>query len=133
MTDNTRFEGCGDFADWACGKTGCISLDYNFEHGAYIEGNSEPIFQWTEYNIQALSEQYPKVKEIRRKIDHLVEWLEMDPLNNFRDILIFLLDKALPKKRKPVKYRDFDYMPLDQASEEDLEHEEEEEEDGVLV
>jgi hypothetical protein len=141
LTDNTRFDGCGDFAAWACGKTGCISLDYNFENGEYIEGYSEPIFKWTGYNIKALTEQYPKVRELRRKIDHLVEWLELDPLNNFRDLLGFLLDKSLPKKRKPIAYRDFNYIPLDQASGEEDEEDEggdgqiitEEEEDAVLV
>jgi hypothetical protein len=121
MTDNTRFDGTGDFADWACHMTGCVVLDYSYEAAEFIEGSSEPVFKWTKYNVQQLTGQYPKVREIRRKIDHLVQWLELDPLNNFRDLLSFLLEKGLPKRRKalPIFPDPNGYLPLDQECDDD--------------
>jgi len=133
LTDKTRFDGVGDFADWACKQTGCICLDYDYEQGEYIEGNSKPVFQWTESNVRTLTEQYPRVREIRRKIDHLVEWLEVDPLNNFRDLLTFLLEKIPSGKRQPVKRRERVYIPLDQDCGDDTGDESEEREDDRIL
>jgi hypothetical protein len=138
LTDNSRFNGCGDFADWACGKTGTIMLDYNYDHGQYIEGNNEPIYTWTAGNVKKLTDQYPKVREIRRKIDHLVEWLELDPGNNFRNLVYYILDQPQPaKKTRPLQYRDEDVIPLDMADDdewnEDNEKTAEEDRRGGLI
>ncbi len=107
MTDKTPYDGVGDFADWACSDTGCIVLDASYDNCDYIEGYGEPIFKWTKHNVEALTEQWSRVKQIRGKIDHLVEWLEADPRNKFQELLDFLLlcSKTL-KKPKPKRYND---------------------------
>ena len=103
MTDGTRFEGVGEFADWACSQTGCVMLDTSFDNCDYVEGNAEPVFKWSKYNVETLTTQWPKVQDIRAKIDRIVEWLELDPINNFNDLVNFLLDCKVPAKVKRVR------------------------------
>lgn len=91
ITDGTPYNGVGDFADWVCSKTGCVMLDSSFDNVHFMEGMSEPIFKWTRYNVVTLTEQWPKVQQIRRNIDNLVDWLEADWINNFRELLDFIL------------------------------------------
>ena len=91
MTDGTRFDGVGAFADWACSSTGCVVLDSSYENCDYEEGSGEPTFLWTKHNVDILTSQWPRVQEIRGKIDHMVEWLEADPIGRFRELLDFLL------------------------------------------
>lgn len=98
MTDRTPYDGLGDFADWVCSQTGCVVLDSTYDDCDFAEGYGEPIFKWTKRNVDILTEQWPKVQEIRGKIDHIVEWVESDP-NHFRELLEFLL-KSPPKTRK---------------------------------
>ncbi|MDP2917088.1 MAG: hypothetical protein Q8O16_04070 [Dehalococcoidia bacterium] len=103
MTDKTPYDGVGDFADWVCSQTECVMLDASYENCDYQEGVGEPIFRWTKRNVAILTEQWPKVKRIRRKIDHIVEWLEADQINHFAELLEFLL-KSQPAKTKKRKY-----------------------------
>ena len=116
MTDNTPYDGVGNFADWACSETGCIVLDSSYDNCGYMEGMGEPIFKWSEYNVNVLASQWPKVQEVREKIDHIVEWLERDQINNFRKLVEFLLKFNLEKK--PGKVRIYDpiehYCDLEQ-------------------
>ena len=65
MTDGTPHDGVGHFADWACSETGCVVLDSSYDDCEYIEGMGEPIFKWTKFNVDTLTEQWPKVQEIR--------------------------------------------------------------------
>jgi len=104
MTDGTKYDGVGAFADWACSSTGCVVLDSSYENCDYEEGSGEPTFLWTKHNVDILTEQWPKVQEIRGEIDHLVEWLEADSIGHFRELLDFLL-KAEPVKTKKKKTR----------------------------
>jgi hypothetical protein len=92
-TDGTKIDGLGVFADWAFQKTGCVMLDTTPSNCEWVEGSTEPAFKWTVRNVQILSQQWPKVVEIRKKIDHLVQWLEEDPQRRFAEILDFLLVK----------------------------------------
>ena len=101
MTDGTRYDGAGAFADWACSSTGCVVLDSSYENCDYEEGSGEPTFRWTKHNVDILTEQWPKVQEIRGKIDHLVEWLEAEPIGHFTELLDFLLKtKHINTKKK---------------------------------
>ena len=101
MTDNTSYDGVGAFADWACSDTGCIVLDSSYEDCDYEEGSSEPTFLWTKRNVDILTEQWPKVQQIRGKIDQIVEWLEVEPEGHFQELLDFLLKtKHINTKKK---------------------------------
>ncbi len=139
MTDGTKYDGTGDFADWACQQTGCIMLDTNYEDVEYTEGDTEPLFRWTRANVDSLTKNWPKVQEIRRKIGNLVEWLEADPHEHFKELLEFIL--ALPQyKRKPAapeKKRSFNdptehWCQLDQIYEKEEDEDAEEEETQVV-
>ncbi len=132
-TDGTQYEGVGSFADWACSKTGCIILDYSYADCAYIEGMGEPIFRWSRSNIFDLTSEASKVKETREKIDRVVAWLEADPITRFRDLLVFLNEKAITRRKKDTKRDKYEhdpterYCPLDmrtQFEEEDEDNEE---------
>ena len=107
MTDNTKYDGVGHFADWACSMTGCILLDTSYENCNWVEGEGAPIFKWTKYNVDILTQQWPKVQEIRGKIDHLVEWLETDPQSHFPELVNFLL--IHPHKPDKVKLHQYDH------------------------
>jgi hypothetical protein len=101
MTDGTKYDGVGAFADWACQQTGCVVLDTNYEDTEYVEGETEPFFKWTRHNVETLTKEWPKVQEIRRKIGNLVDWLEADPHERFRELLDFIFSLA-PYKRSPA-------------------------------
>lgn len=98
MTDDTSYDGVGDFAAWALSETGCAVLDSAYDDFEYMEGYGEPLFRWSNYNVNMLTEQWPKVVKIREKIDHIVEWIEIEP-RRFTELLEFLLAEA-PKKLK---------------------------------
>ncbi|HUT68151.1 MAG TPA: hypothetical protein VMW86_06340 [Dehalococcoidales bacterium] len=101
MTDGTPYDGLGDFADWVCSNTGCVVLDSNYGDCEYIEGYGEPLFKWSRYNVDRLTESYPKAQELRGKIARVVDWLERDPQVRYRELLDFLL--SLPEEeRKPA-------------------------------
>ena len=117
MTDGTRFDGVGAFADWACSSTGCVILDSSYENCDYEEGSGEPTFLWTKHNVDILTSEWPRVQEIRGKIDRLVEWLEDEPIGHFRELLDFLLESQpkTKKKRKRGYYDPFEHhCSLDQ-------------------
>ncbi len=123
MTDKTLYEGAGDFADWACSETGCVVLDSNYGDCDYQEGYGEPVFQWTKRNVEILTGQWPKVKKIRETIDHIVEWLEADPTNNFGQLLKYLLSQDIPKEKIQHVYNWEDHVcPLDQIMEDDYDY-----------
>jgi len=100
ITDGTKYDGVGAFADWACSTTGCVVLDSSYENCDYEEGSGEPTFLWTKHNVDILTSEWPKVQEIRGKIDHIVEWLEQDQISRFRELLDFLLKSELVKKKR---------------------------------
>ena len=101
MTDGTPYEGVGHFADWVCSETGCAVLDYSYENCEYIEGYGEPIFRWSRYNVDRLTEQHLNALKIRGKIARVVEWLEADPYGRFKELMEFML--SLPaSERKPA-------------------------------
>jgi len=116
ITDGTKYDGVGAFADWACSSTGCVMLDSSYENCDYEEGSGEPTFLWTKRNVDILTEQWPKVQEIRGKIDHIVEWLEAEPEGHFQELLDLLLAiKTIKTKRKHPDYDHFDHhCALDQ-------------------
>ncbi|MDD5354699.1 MAG: hypothetical protein PHF95_05880 [bacterium] len=127
ITDGSRFDGVGDFADWAFGQTGLVLLDSNYEGCDYEYAGTHPVFIWSEYNVERLTKDHPGVLQYRMKIDHLVEWLELDPINNFRDMLRYILADPLSKESQLIVREDDSYCVLNQ----EYENEEEElEEDG---
>lgn len=126
MTEGTPYDGVGDFADWACSRTGCAVLDSSYDDCEYIEGNGEPVFKWSKRNVEILTKDAPKVQGIRAKIDRIVEWLETDPIARFDELLSFLLSKNISeaKKRKDA-FRDptEHWCPLDTLTENEEEEE----------
>ena len=122
ITDETSYNGMGDFADWVCSATGCFMLDSSFDNVGFIEGMGGPIFKWTMFNVQTLTEQWPKVQQIRGSIDNLVDWLEADRINNFRELLDFIL-KRNPKNTEETEGRSYDrwdhFCELDQLLDEE--------------
>jgi hypothetical protein len=124
MTDGTKYDGAGAFADWACSSTGCIVLDSSYENCDYEEGSGEPTFLWTKHNVDILTSEWPKVHEIRGKIDRMVEWLERDQIAHFRELLDFLL-KTEPVKTKKRRKRGY-YDPFEHHCELDQDTGEEE-------
>jgi hypothetical protein len=123
MTDGTRYDGVGAFADWACSSTGCVVLDSNYENCDYEEGSGEPTFLWTKRNVDILTSDWPRVQEIRGKIDQIVEWLEADPIGRFRELIGFLL-KFEPVKTKKRRKRGY-YEPFEHHCELDQDNGEE--------
>jgi hypothetical protein len=116
MTANTLFAGLGEFADWACGITGCVVLDANYDHPGYEEGDYEPTFQWSRYNVKLMTDQWPKVKEIRAEIDRIVEWIEVDSTARFQELLEYLLSQPRPKvETKHRKYEIWGGTELEQV------------------
>lgn len=136
-TDGTQYDGVGAFADWVCSQTGCIILDHSYDDCEYIEGYSEPIFKWSQFNVDELTEQAANVREIREKIDRLVEWLEANPDIHFRELLQFLIPKASTSLREDVPRKSYTWddterwCPLDQKTNEEEEEDYEENEIGA--
>ncbi|MBA7673097.1 hypothetical protein ES703_81285 [subsurface metagenome] len=122
ITDNTPYSGVGDFADWVCSLTGCVMLDTSYDNVNWVEGMSEPIFRWTRSNVAILTEQWPKVQQIRRNIDNIIDWLEADLTNNFRELLDFILRRK-PNNTEETEARSYDpwahFCELDQITEEE--------------
>lgn len=135
MTDKTPYDGVGDFADWACSQTGCVMLDSSYDDCEFIEGYGEPIFKWTKQNVDILTAQYPKVLEIRRKIDHMVEWLEADQINHFRQLMEFLLIHQPRTFKSPKAEHSYDptdhWCNLEQEVETEDDDDDNDEERGV--
>ena len=135
-TDGTQYDGVGQFADWACSQTGGILLDYSYDDCEYMEGMAEPIFQWSQFNVDELTKEWPKVKEAREKIDRVVEWLEADPIIRFRELLEFLTAKAKTTHKKNTKRDKHEYdptehwCPLDQVTQYEEEEEDYDEGEG---
>ncbi|MBA7609808.1 hypothetical protein ES703_17002 [subsurface metagenome] len=130
ITDETLYSGVSDFADWVCSETGCIMLDSSYDSVQFIEGMGEPIFKWTRHNVVTLTEQWPKVQQIRRNIDNLVDWLEADQINNFRELLEFIL-KRNPKNAVDTVSRSYDCWDHLCELDHETDLEDEDEEDGI--
>jgi hypothetical protein len=124
--DGTEYEGLGYFADWALGDTRCLVLDTDYGDVEFKEGYAEPAFKWTRHNIDNLTEQWPRVREYREKIDTLANRLDRDLEGEFGRLLDFLVPvvKAEAPERLYDTYGDHPQGPaLDTVSDE-------EEEDG---
>lgn len=141
MTDGTIYDGVGDFASWVMSKTGCVLLDTCYDDVEYMEGWGEPQFMWSEANVINLTNDWPKLKRTREKIDRIVEWVEEDPVTRFQELLEFLLreEKKLKntgetkKVSKPALYDPWDHWsPLEQITDEDEYAADEIEAGGVL-
>lgn len=132
MTDGTLYDGVGNFADWVFRDTGCVIMDSNYENCSYEEGETEPTFAWSKRNIDKLAKEWPRVKQIREKIDNVVEFIEGDPSARFGELLQMLISKnqvTVPiKKRESVAVSDMtesymDGIELDQVLSEEEEDE----------
>jgi len=84
LTDGTKFDGVGIFADWVHSQTACWVLDAN-----YSEYEGEP---WWPNNVTTLAEQWPRVCEIQGEINRVVEFIEENPKKRFLELLNILLD-----------------------------------------
>jgi len=84
LTDRTKFEGVGVFADWVHSQTDYWLLDANYDE--YV-GES-----WQPNTVAALTEQWPGVCQIRDKMARVVEFIEENPKKRFLELLNILLD-----------------------------------------
>jgi hypothetical protein len=100
MTDGTKYEGVGHFADWACKASGTVILDESYEDTPYVDGATEPVFPWTRRNVDILTSEWPRVQEYRHKIGAIVDWLEVDPPVRYRELIDYLLAHPYNKKIK---------------------------------
>lgn len=133
MTDGTAYDGVGHFASWVMSKTGCVILDTCYDDVGYMEGWGEPQFRWSEFNTTTLAREWPKLQQIREKIDRIVEWVEEDPVTRFTELLEFLLKESRTKIKKiknkvskPGGYDPWDrWSPLECFTDEDEYAEEE--------
>lgn len=133
-TDGTKFDGVGLFADWACARTGCVLLDYSYHDCPYQEGAGEPTFLWSKGNVESLAHEWPKMKEVREKIDHIVFWLEADPQRRFPDLVEFLCSQPQPPKPAVWEYDSGDhFMQLETEGDEEDEDDDEDEETRTLT
>lgn len=84
LTDETKFDGIGVFADWVHSQTDCWVLDANYDD---YEGES-----WYPNTVTSLTEQWPRVCQIQDKIRHVIEFIEENPKKRFLELLNILLD-----------------------------------------
>ena len=123
ITDGTKYDGVGAFADWTFSKTGCTQLDSSYDDCEFQEGWGEPTFSWSECNVKILTEQWPKVAEIRSKIDDIVDWIEKDPIPNFNELLTFIEGAHLEKITAPKEKHFYDptehWIGLEQSNPEE--------------
>ena len=84
LTDETTFEGVGNFADWIHSQTDCWMLDAN-----YYEYEGET---WHPDIVSGLAEQWPRVQEIQDKYHRVAEFIEENPKKHFLELLNILLD-----------------------------------------
>jgi len=84
LTDRTKFEGVGAFADWVHSQTDYWLLDANYDE--YV-GES-----WQPNSVAALTEQWPVVRQIQDQMARVVEFIEENPKKSFLELLNILLD-----------------------------------------
>lgn len=84
LTDETKFDGVGIFADWVHSQTDCWVLDAN-----YYDYEGEP---WYPNTVTSLTEQWPRVCEIENKKARVIEYIEENPKKRFLELLNILLD-----------------------------------------
>jgi len=104
MCEKTRFESVIPFAKWVFRDTGSELLDHNHEGCQWEEGATEVRFNWSAYNVDRLTHEYPVLRETKRAIVEITRWLEVDPVNNFRDLLNFLLERQPPRSGTRAKF-----------------------------
>lgn len=100
MTDDTEFDGLGDFADWVQGSTGFYHLD---AQGESLE-MSETI-EWGRETVDELTYDWHMTTEILDKFHRLSLLLEEDSESVFRKLLGLLLDNQdliIPKEQLPL-------------------------------
>ncbi len=91
LTDDTEFEGLGDFADWVCCQTGLYHLDTqasSIEMGL-MEGEPMP---WTRDNVEELVGDWQQSADIWDSLHRFALLLEQDPESTFRRLLALLHD-----------------------------------------
>ncbi|MDD5511521.1 MAG: hypothetical protein PHI12_12035 [Dehalococcoidales bacterium] len=114
LVDGTKYADLAAFADWALGKTGCRVLDKNYEHCSYVEGESEPIFKWSQYNIESLAREWPRAKAILDHIDNITDWVEKNTVTNFGELVNFLSAHYTKPKSRKIPSNAYDpFEPLD--------------------
>ncbi len=122
LTDGTVYDGAGDFADWVFRSTGCTVLDSNYEDCGYTEGDMDPHFAWSKTNVNILTKEMPKVRQIRERIDNVVQFIEGDPAARFSELLELLRSKpAVKRKLKKLHGEDEleHYVQLEEVQDEE--------------
>jgi len=96
--DGSDFAGVADFGDWVCSCTDTWVLDTNYE-----EYGEE---QWSREVVDILTEQWPRVRQIRDNMMHMSSWLEDSPKAHFEELLNHILGKLankVPKEQLPLQ------------------------------
>jgi hypothetical protein len=97
MTDGTEFDGVGDFADWINGITGTMHLD---TEGQHLESGEE--IEWSVEEVESLTYDWERASEILDKIHKVARLLESQPEENFKKLMMVLLDNPnlyVPKEQ----------------------------------
>ena len=100
MTDDTEFDGLGDFADWVQGSTGFYHLD---AQGESLEMGEQ--IEWGRETVDELTYDWHMTTEILDKFHRLSLLLEEDSESVFRKLLGLLLDNQdliIPKEQLPL-------------------------------
>jgi len=103
LTDDTEFDGCGEFADWVYCGTGNVLLD---THGEYSEMGQQ--IPWGREAVDDITNEWHYTCEFFDKVNRLALLLEQDPEGGFRRLLSLLLvnpDMIIPKEQL--------HLPLD--------------------
>lgn len=97
LTDDTEFDGCGEFADWVHGGTGNLLLD---TMGEVSEMGDQ--IEWGREAVDDITNEWHYTCEFFDKVNRLALLLEEDPADAFSRLLARLLDKPemiIPKEQ----------------------------------
>lgn len=101
-TDDTKFDGCGDFADWIFANTDFWLL--NVTQVEYeLDGRAGE--EWTEDTVDSFTGEWPSICQFWEKLNHLADMLESDMAGNFRELLYLLVadtSKIIPQEQLPL-------------------------------
>jgi len=94
LTDGTKFEGIGAFADWIGQDTGYIWTDGNWDE----YGPSE----WDPELVARLKQQYKPAMKLLDDKNRLARWLEGKKPEHFAQLLGYLRLSLVPKEQLPL-------------------------------
>lgn len=102
LTDGTKFEGIGHFADWLFSNTGCFHLDIQ---GEQLETGAGEQLEWDPETVDHLADDWETSRELLDKMHQVALLIEEDLKYTFRELMSILLhnpDLVIPKEQMPL-------------------------------